>query len=91
MECIVQIGCGSLVTILQLASSVQLFLLIAESFSLAFLFSSVSTYQFLDIRHITFVRHGCQMEPSKAQEQGESICSEAASHCPKEIFYTIFS
>lgn len=86
-----KIGCGLLVTILQLASPVQLFLLKAENFSLAFLFSSVSTYQFLDFRHITFVRNGCPMEPSKAQEQGESICSEAASDCSKEIFYTLFS
>lgn len=45
MECTVHIGGARLITIRQLASLVQLFLLKAEDFSLAFLFSSTSTYR----------------------------------------------
>lgn len=45
MECTVHIGGARLITIRQLASLVQLFLLKAEDFSLAFLSSSTSTYR----------------------------------------------
>lgn len=45
MECTVHIGGARLITIRQLASPVQSFLLKAEDFSLAFLSSSVSTYR----------------------------------------------
>lgn len=45
VECTVHIGGARLITIRQLASLVQLFLLKAEDFSLAFLFSSTSTYR----------------------------------------------
>lgn len=45
MECTVHIGGARLITIRQLASLVQLFLLKAEDFSLAFLSSSISTYR----------------------------------------------
>lgn len=45
MECTVHIGGARLITIRQLASLVQLFLLKAEDFSLVFLSSSTSTYR----------------------------------------------
>lgn len=45
VECTVHIGGARLITIHQLASLVQLFLLKAEDFSLAFLSSSISTYR----------------------------------------------
>lgn len=45
VECTVHIGGARLITIRQLASLVQLFLLKAEDFSLAFLSSSTSTYR----------------------------------------------
>lgn len=45
MECTVQIGGAHLITIRQLASPVQSFLLKAGDFSLAFLSSSISTYR----------------------------------------------
>lgn len=45
VECTVHIGGARLITIRQLASLVQLFLLKAEDFSLVFLSSSTSTYR----------------------------------------------
>lgn len=45
MECTVHIGGARLITIRQLASLVQLFLLKAEDFSPVFLSSSTSTYR----------------------------------------------
>ena len=56
----VHTGSTRFITTLLLASPVQLFLLKAVGFSLAFLFSSIWFIEFLNLSNIRFVRHGCR-------------------------------
>lgn len=81
VQCTLHIGGTRLITIRLLASPLQLFLLKAVDFSLVFLSSSISTYQFLNLSLIKFVRYDCKESEVRHTNQQNWICAEAAIEC----------